>query len=161
MSENSNDPKSVDYKEPALVDVGKKSDAAVPVRTDDFFSAMFDDFDRMFSGFFPLVELTQLRQATVRDDVDLIVATVPMPDNVKKENINIEVLGGYLYVDSRVERWEGEGEKRRLAGVEVLENTFALSSSVDASKAEAKFENGSLVVTLPKSGPWTKKVLIS
>ncbi|MBI3633088.1 MAG: Hsp20/alpha crystallin family protein [Candidatus Vogelbacteria bacterium] len=159
MSEDNSGPKSVLSKEPASVILVPEGET-VTVRTDNVLSEVFDAFDRMFSGFIPIVELEQLRQATLEQTSDSIVATVSVPENVKKGDITVEVVDGYLYVDSRVEQWQGDGENRRLVGVEVLENLFTLPNPVDATKVEAKFENGVLIVTLPKTGSWTKKVQV-
>jgi HSP20 family protein len=81
----------------------------------------------------------------------VVQASLP---GVKPEDVQITVHGGTLTIraESRAEA-EGQGKtwhlRERRFGA--LQRALALSAPVDPDKAEAKFENGVLTLTLPKA----------
>jgi HSP20 family protein len=73
---------------------------------------------------------------------------------VKKEDVKVQVEGNRVSIscETRQEKEEKEGE--RVICRECHEGSsyrsFTLGSDVDETKAEAKYENGTLELTLPK-----------
>jgi len=115
--------------------------------------------DGLFNEFFrPAFVLDQRAEtAPIRVDVKENAAgyTVhaEMP-GVKKENINVEIEGNEVTIAAEVKRGEDakDGEKwlrtERFYGRTA--RRFALPQEVDESKAQAKFADGVLELTLPK-----------
>ena len=75
---------------------------------------------------------------------------------VAKEDIAVSVEGGEFLISAEVKR-----EKETKEGDKVLRTeryygsvarAFTLPTDVDSAKAEAKFDNGVLTLTLPKAG---------
>lgn len=85
-----------------------------------------------------------------REDAMVITADLP---GLKAEDVEVTVEEGTLSIRGErklQEASEGETYHRveRLYGV--FERTFSLPSSVDVEKIEARFNNGEMVLTLPK-----------
>jgi HSP20 family protein len=73
---------------------------------------------------------------------------------VKKEDVKVQVEGNRVTIscETRHEKEEKEGERvicRELQQGSIY-RSFTLTSEVDETKAEAKYENGMLELTLPK-----------
>ncbi len=73
---------------------------------------------------------------------------------VKKEDVKVQVEGNRVTIscETRQEKEEKEGERvicRELQQGSIY-RSFTLASEVDETKAEAKYENGMLELTLPK-----------
>ena len=70
----------------------------------------------------------------------------------EKEDINVEVKDGYLTVKAKKENQETEEDKnyiRRERSYGEYTRSFNLGDA-DEEKVDAKFENGTLLVTVPK-----------
>ena len=85
-------------------------------------------------------------------DQDYIVrAQIP---GVKKENVKILVDGDLVSISAEVKQEKGKKEGERIIYRECCQGTsyrsFTLERSVDETKAQAKCENGILVLILPK-----------
>ncbi|MEQ1743293.1 MAG: Hsp20/alpha crystallin family protein [Candidatus Nitrotoga sp.] len=82
---------------------------------------------------------------------------------MKKEDVKVQVDGNRVSIsaETKQEKEEMEGERvicrERYQGSSY--RSFTLSSDVDESKAQAKFENGVLELTLPKKNGKTSKQL--
>lgn len=80
---------------------------------------------------------------------------------VKKEDVKVQVEGNRVSIscETRQEKEEKEGE--RVICRECYQGSsyrsFTLGSDVDDTKAEAKYENGTLELTLPKKEGKTAK----
>ncbi len=80
---------------------------------------------------------------------------------VKKEDVKVQVEGNRVSIscETRHEKEEKEGE--RVICCECYQGSsyrsFTLGSDVDETKAEAKYENGTLELTLPKKEGKTAK----
>jgi HSP20 family protein len=97
---------------------------------------------------------------TENDNAYVVKAEIP---GVNKEDINVSINGNQVGISAEVkrEREEKKGEKvlysERYAGS--LYRGFTLPSEVDQAKAEAKYANGVLALTLPKkAGGGVKKL---
>ena len=122
------------------------------------FNPRDDVFDDLFRGFFMRpVRLEggqemQIKMDVKEDDKSYTVhAEIP---GVKKEDIHVSIDGSQVSVSAEVkqEKEVKEGEKvlrsERFYGK--VSRTFTLGSDVDEDKAQAKYENGVLELTLPK-----------
>ena len=97
---------------------------------------------------------------TENDTTYTVRAEIP---GMKKEDVKVEVDGNRVSIsaETKQEKEEKEGERvicrERYQGSSY--RSFTLSSDVDESKAQAKFENGVLELTLPKKNGKTAKQL--
>jgi HSP20 family protein len=143
------------------------------VRTDPFKElARFDPFHEM-EGFAPWPRLRrwlnelpsepEIRLDLTEDDKAYHVkADLP---GVKKEDIAVEIEGNRVTLSAEVKR-----EKEEKKGEAVLHSerfygkeyrTFELRQEIDRQKAQAKFTDGVLELTLPKSGaPTAKRITV-
>jgi HSP20 family protein len=101
-------------------------------------------------------------EVTEDEKVYRVKADLP---GVKKEDIGVEIDGNHVSLTAELAR-----EKEEKKGENVLHTerfygkqfrSFTLADEIDVKKAEAKFANGVLELTLPKSGvPATKRVTV-
>lgn len=94
-------------------------------------------------------------QMDVYEEGDNVVVKVKAP-GFKKDEMDVSVESGNVTVVGKAEeRMEEEDKKRKYYRREISKRSFTRSSAlpveVEPSKAEAKFEDGVLKVTLPKS----------
>lgn len=109
----------------------------------------------MEEGFARPLELMGVTSVPIdmyQTDKDVVVkASLP---GVKPEEIDISVVGDSLTIkgerqaEEKVEREDYFYQERRYGS---FSRTIALPVSVQADKADAKFENGVLTLTLPKA----------
>lgn len=118
-----------------------------------------DVFDDFFRGFFMrpfrlegAPEMAQIKIDVKEDDKAYTVnAEIP---GVKKEDIHVAIEGNQVSISAEVknEKEVKEGEKvlrsERYYGK--VARTFSLGADVDDAAAQARYENGVLVLTLPK-----------
>ncbi len=90
----------------------------------------------------------------------LVKADIP---GVRKDDIDVRIDGNQVTISAEVKQ-----EKEEKSGERVLRSerqfgfasrSFTLADNVDEAKAEAKFENGVLMLTLPKRTPVSQKRL--
>lgn len=118
-----------------------------------------DRIDRLLN------ELMELRSGTFGEDVNLMPSSelveeeknyllkVDLP-GIKKEDVKVEVEGDRLTI--RAERRSEKEEKSKKRYFSEISygscmRSFALPQSIDEKKVDAKFENGVLSVTIPKT----------
>jgi HSP20 family protein len=79
----------------------------------------------------------------------VLVANMP---GVSKDDVKLKLDEGALSIFGKINYDEAVNRKYILneAGVGNYFRKFKISNSIDESKIDAKFENGQLVVTLPK-----------
>lgn len=122
----------------------------------------FSDFDDFFKGFFvrPMrlgadeLQPVQLKiDVTRTDDTFAVKAEIP---GVKKEDIEVLIDGNQVTIAGEVKK-----EKEEKKGEQVIRSeryygkvsrTFTLPLEVDDSKAEAKYADGVLNLSLPTKG---------
>jgi len=127
----------------------------------DPFNELVDD---LFKGFFvrplafePRAELVRMKlEVAEKNGTYLVTAELP---GVKKEDIAVEIEGNEVTISAEVKR-EGEakdGEKwlrtERFYGKSA--RRFALPQELDEGKAQARFTDGVLELTLPKKAAVT------
>ena len=112
---------------------------------------LFDVFDDFFKPMF-YDESRDLR-TDIKESEDSYELELEMPGYAKDE-IKISLENGYLTVNAAKQKKEENGKKylRR----EISESTsrsYYVGSDVTKEQIKAKFENGMLLLTVPKSNP--------
>jgi len=118
----------------------------------------FGEIDDLFKGFFVRPALfegqpqMQIKMDLKEDDnVYTVHADIP---GVKKENIQVSIEGNQVSIsaETKTEKEEKKGEKvlrsERYFGK--VARSFTLAHEVDEAKAQAKYSDGVLELTLPK-----------
>lgn len=130
--------------------------------------ARFDPFfniDEWLKGFpmrpmsMDMETVPQIKIDVTEDDNAYHVrAEIP---GVKKEDVKVQVEGNRVSISAENKQENEEKEGERVLYRECHQGssyrTFTLGSEVDASKAEAKYDNGTLELTLPKKEGKTAK----
>ena len=131
----------------------------------DPFNDLVDDF---FKGFLvrPLAVENARGEAMPRMKVDvaekngayLVSAELP---GVKKEDIQITIDGAQVTLAAEVKREKEVSQDERVLHTErtygKVSRSFALPQEIDEGKAEAKFRDGVLELTLPKKAAAARK----
>ena len=118
----------------------------------------FPGFGRMFDDLFTTRMAARddrvLRPAMdVEEDSDKIVVKTELP-GIKKEDVNITLEDGVLTIagekssDRKIEEKNYHLVERSFGS---FHRSITLPSGVDGSQAEASFENGVLVIAVPKA----------
>lgn len=123
----------------------------------------FDDFFRDFPlGYSvkplhgdPLPTPDKIR-IEVKENASDIVVHAEMP-GVSKEDIHVSVDGNLVTIQAEVKQHDAKREDEKTLHSEryygAVQRSFTLPSAVDQGKVSAKYENGVLVLTLPKETP--------
>jgi HSP20 family protein len=126
------------------------------------FSQLQNEFDRLLQGFVntrptALADMQMAPSCEVSEEGENFIAKFDIP-GVRKEDIKIDLDGNQLTVMAeRKEEKKSENKKTRFSEISYgsYMRTFALPSTIDDKKVEAKFDNGVLTIMLPKA-PSTK-----
>lgn len=136
--------------------------------------ARFDPFseivDDLFKGFFVrpvaydsrgMLEATRLKvDVSEKDGAYQVTADLP---GVKKEDIQVQIDGAQVTLSAELKR-----EKQAVEGERVLHServygrlarSFTLPEELDEAKAEAKFRDGVLELTLPKKAAAARRAI--
>jgi|SRR6185295_523059 HSP20 family protein len=134
--------------------------------------ARFDPFhdivDDLFKGFFvrPVAydgrsafEAPRLKvDVTEKNGAYLVSADLP---GVKKEDIQVAIDGAQVTLSAEVKREKEVADGERVLHVErsfgKVSRSFSLPQELDEAKAEAKFRDGVLELTLPKKAAAARK----
>ncbi|MFN3545159.1 MAG: Hsp20/alpha crystallin family protein [Thiobacillus sp.] len=139
-------------------------------RYDPFNLARFDpfgDMDDFFKGFFVRPALLegqpqmQMKMDVKENDTGYTVhADIP---GVKKEDIHVSIEGNQVSIsaETKTEKEEKEGEKvlRSERYVGKIARSFTVPNDIDESKAQARYSDGVLELTLPKKAASSAKKL--
>jgi HSP20 family protein len=129
----------------------------------DPFNELVDD---LFKGFFvrplafePRAELLRMKvEVAEKNGAYLVTAELP---GVKKEDIHVTIDGAQVTLAAEVKREKEATENDRLLHTErtfgKVTRSFTLPQEVDEAKAEAKFRDGVLELTLPKKAAAQRK----
>jgi len=125
-------------------------------RWNNFFEGLLPE-DRFlaFDSKFDLVPAANIEE---KDSEFVISMAVP---GVNKDDINVEVHDNVITISSEKEESSEESEKnysRKEYSYNSFSRTFKLPQNVKEDKIEANYENGELVLQLPKAEPEVKKV---
>ena len=97
---------------------------------------------------------------TENDTAYTVRAEIP---GMKKEDVKVQVDGNRVSISAETKHEKEKKEGERVICRELYQGSsyrsFTLSGDVDESKAQAKFENGVLELTLPKKNGKTAKQL--
>lgn len=116
----------------------------------------FKEIDRFFDDRFlpPFSAFPKLGldlAVDVYEEKNTVIAKMSLP-GINPEEVDISIEGDTLTISGRREE-EKEVDKKDYYSKEIRRGSFtrfvSLPQSVDAGKAEAKYENGELVVTMP------------
>lgn len=92
------------------------------------------------------------------DTVYTVRAEIP---GVKKEDVKVQIDGNRVSISAETKQEKEEKEGERVICCECHRGSayrsFSLSGDVDETKAQAKYENGTLELTLPKKNGETAK----
>lgn len=108
-------------------------------------------FDDDFDNFFLSTKGRNNMKCDIYEKEDIYHIELDVP-GFEKEDINVEVKDGYLTVRAKKEKEETEEEKnyiRRERSYGEYTRSFNLGDA-DEEKVDAKFENGTLLITVPK-----------
>jgi HSP20 family protein len=129
----------------------------------------FGDIDDLFKGFFmrPVLFEGQPQmqiKMDVKEDDNAYTVHAEIP-GVKKQDIHVSIEGNQVSIsaETKVEKEEKKGEKllRSERYVGKVARSFTLAHDVDEAKAQAKYNDGVLELTLPKkAGGAAKKLAI-
>ena len=134
-------------------------------------SGLFDDFFKDFAPAFyvrplhgdALPEPSQIKIDVKEDDAAYTVhAEVP---GVPKEDINVSIDGNVVSLRAEVRQHDQKKDGEKLLRSEryygAVARSFQLPVEVDAAQARARYDNGVLVLTLPKKqGNKTQRLTI-
>ena len=132
----------------------------------DPFSDLVDDLFKGFLvrplGFEGRAEAGQLARAKVdvaeKNGAYVVSAELP---GVRKEDIHVSVDGAQVTLEAEVKREKEASQEERVLHRErvygKVTRSFTLPQEVDESKAEAKFRDGVLELTLPKKAAAQRK----
>jgi len=133
----------------------------------DPFNDMVDD---IFKGFFvrpvayegrDALELPRLKVDVIeKNGAYLVSADLP---GVKKEDIQVAIDGAQVTLSAEIRREKEAAEGERVLHTErsygKVSRSFALPQELDEAKAEAKYRDGVLELTLPKKAAATRKAV--
>ena len=134
--------------------------------------ARFDPFnelvDDLFKGYFVRPLYTGTQEALPRMRVEVAekngayTVTAELP-GVKKEDIKVDIDGAQVTLAAEVKREKETTGADRLLHSERLygrvSRSFALPQELDEAKAEARFRDGVLELTLPKKAAAERKAV--
>lgn len=130
----------------------------------------FDPFndlvDDLFKGYFVRPMWSEGREAVARIKVDVAekadayVVHAELP-GAKKEDIQVTIDGAQVTLAAEVKREKEAGDGERWVHVErsfgKSTRSFTLPQEIDEAKADAKFRDGVLELTLPKKAAAARK----
>jgi len=126
-----------------------------------------ESLDDLVKGFFlrPVraesQEPVRIKMDVKEDDKTYTVhAEIP---GVKKEDIQVSIEGNQVAISAEVKREKQEKQAEKVLRSERyygrVYRAFALAQDVDQDKAQAKYENGVLELTLPKKAATSTRTL--
>jgi HSP20 family protein len=134
------------------------------------FDPFNDIVDDLFKGFFvrpvgydprAAYDVPRLKvEVTEKNGAYLVTADLP---GVKKEDIHVDIDGAQLTLTAEVKREKEATEDERVLHSErvfgKVSRSFTLPQELDEAKAEAKFRDGVLELTLPKKAAAARKAI--
>ncbi len=135
----------------------------MPTRRNFFNNMMADPFDAFFDT--PFVPTSKTSSSLMRTDIkeheNGFEMTIDLP-GFKKEDVEAELKDGYLTVSAETKSETSEGDEKKGTWVRKerftgsCSRTFYVGEDVKESDIKARFENGTLIVDIPKPQPQPK-----
>mgnify|MGYP004566998925 FL=1 len=135
----------------------------MPTRRNFFNNLMADPFDAFFDT--PFAPTTKSSSSLMRTDIKEheggFEMTIDLP-GFKKEDVEAELKDGYLTVSAETKSETNEGDEKKGTWVRKerftgsCSRTFYVGEDVKESDIKARFENGTLIVDIPKPQPQPK-----
>ena len=135
----------------------------MPTRRNFFNNMMADPFDAFFDT--PFAPTTKSSSSLMRTDIKEheggFEMTIDLP-GFKKEDVEAELKDGYLTVSAETKSETNEGDEKKGTWVRKerftgsCSRTFYVGEDVKESDIKARFENGTLIVDIPKPQPQPK-----
>lgn len=129
-----------------------------------------DVFPELFRGFLQPARgvdtaSTQEMRIEVRETAGEYLVQAEMP-GVRKDDISVQIDGNRVSISAEVKRENSTESDERVLRNErfygTLARSFALAQELDESRAQARFDNGVLMLTLPKAqAPAARKLVIN
>jgi HSP20 family protein len=123
----------------------------------------FDDLvDDLVNGFFvrPVPYQGRGTKVDIAEKNGAYIVTAELP-GVKKEDIQVTIDGAEVSLSAEVKREKEVAQDERVLHTErtfgKVTRSFSLPQEVDEAKAEAKFRDGVLELTLPKKAAAARK----
>lgn len=121
---------------------------------ENLFDNFFDDLARPALGFHHQNEFNPLMKTDVKEHKDRFELSIDVP-GVKKEDLSAELENGYLTItatrNDEKEEKNKEGEYiRRERYTGSTSRSFYVGEDVKQEDIKAKFDNGTLKLTIPK-----------
>lgn len=118
--------------------------------------SVFDDFFRPWNEWFDNKELWpkvwNVPAVNITEEKDDFRVSLAVP-GMKKEDFNIDMEGNMLTISCEKEESKEEKEKkftRKEYNFSSFSRTFTLPEDVNRDKIDARYENGVLMIVLPK-----------
>jgi HSP20 family protein len=101
----------------------------------------------------------------IKESDECVVVQAEIP-GVDKNDIDISVEGNVLTIGAEVRQYDADTENEKIVHSEryygTVQRRFSLPAAVNQDKAKAEYNDGILVLTLPKKAPnGTKKIAIN
>lgn len=125
----------------------------------------FRNFDEMFNNFrlaspWANIEAEPRIRIDVNENENAYIVKADMP-GVKKEEIKVNVEGNQVTIQAEVKKESEEKQEGKVVRSERYygqqSRSFMLEQDIDDSKAEARYQDGVLQLTLPKKPGTTRK----
>lgn len=122
---------------------------------------VFQDFDDMFEDFAGPMAQGMAPAIDVYEEDNAVVVEAPLP-GIDINNVEVTVENDVLTIEGKTEK-KTEIDEKHYYRKEVRYGSFhravALPASVSGDEAEAKYEDGVLKITIPKSGKAKKNTI--
>jgi len=120
----------------------------------------FDPFNELVDDVFKGFLVRPLAKVDVAEKNGAYVVTAELP-GVKKDDIHVSIDGAQVTLEAELKREKEASQDERVLHAEriygKLSRSFTLPLEVDEAKAEAKFRDGVLELTLPKKQAAARK----
>jgi len=125
-------------------------------RAESLFGWMPEEFERMFTRFFPTWPVMETPEwphwwgMTTEEKEKEVIVRLELP-GFTPEEVRVEVLGGRLTVEAEHREPAENSEKAPERAYAHVKRVMTLPAAVEAEKAEAVYRNGVLEVHVPRT----------
>ena len=120
----------------------------------------FDLFDDLFDDGFFKEKKKNLMRTDIREKKDKYIIDIDLP-GFEKENIKLSLNNGYLEIKAKVSKEENKDNEERYVRRERFygecSRSFYVGDDIKEEDIDASFNNGTLVINVPKKDEQEKK----